>query len=206
VEEGGALDGAVSIGDSGVDGDSGPDGSAGDAGDASDAALLEPDPCPTGAIAINCSTTCDPGTNGPCTQVACNQYWDFANTPDVYRTQDAILRTPDRPGVDKSCQDNCTLRSGPGYSPHRVYGMAFNPDDRFLYRIRVGAPWVIEQERGNYPIFCPSDTDPPPNNDVKATGCTILGGGPVLISTDDPNAPARNVYIEQVASLDAGCP
>jgi hypothetical protein len=101
------------------------------------------------------------------------------------------MRTPDHPGVDPKCQPRC----GAGNTD---YAMAFRlslPFYRRGVRITVGAPWLIAPYNTYYP-YCmkPGGSPSPP-----VSGCVYA---PVdfydfMIVTTDPNAPSRNVIIEE---------
>jgi hypothetical protein len=191
-----SLDAAVSS-DASLEADVSNDG-----GDASTAAVS--DPCPSVPLAANCSSTCGTGTLS-CDRVSCHSSWVGPTDPNIAHVSvPSVLRTPDHPGFDPSCADAC--RQNLAGTPHRAFVMAFMPDVPFssLFRVRVADPWVIQVFDNQYATFCPPD--PPSTDTVEARGCFVVrSSGLVLIWTDDPNAPSKNISIDAVQSVNA-CP
>jgi hypothetical protein len=98
-----------------------------------------------------------------------------------------VLRTPSKPGTDPDCQCSDT-----------TYGIALLlPSDPpgAAWRVTVTAPWHIKTSIP--PSFC----------DVSASSqCVVVTAFvPLVLATDDPSAPARNVTFEIVPS-NTQCP
>lgn len=214
-----SSDGAVSIIDAATtvsDGNSGTDapfdGGTADASDTSDASKSGADPCPDGAsspLTINCSSTCGVGQR-PCSSVSCQQGSKSLEDPRIiHLTVPSLVRTPDAPGVDAVCHSACDLTTADD-TPHRAYAMAFYVDTpaESWVRVRVGAPWVIQEYAGRAATYCASPT----TSSVVANEClTVKSFGPAapsrfyILWTDDPAAPARNIVVDYVQDLN-GCP
>lgn len=152
------------------------------------------DPCPALTAKYNCSDTC----GGPvgCDAVKCGanpllRILDYPELPMVFRT-------PDHPGTDPNCAKNCASL---GSAKTPLYGIGFRVVMPYIssgVRVRVDPPWSVHTF-DVYRGFCEQDS----------YGQCIANADrqSVLISTHDPNAPARNVYVERV-DPDAGpaCP
>ena len=175
----------------------------GDAG-ADASASPSSDPCPSDPIAFNCASTCGAGTLGDCTLVSCNPDRIGNDKYLAHVTLPAVLRTPEKPGVDPMCTMSCEDRGSqgpPSDKAHRAYAMAvvvdgFPPD---LFRVRVDPPWWIERNGLDTPTFCPLPSSSAGDDQIAQKCLIAVKGFDVLIWTDDPNAPARNIYIESVA-------
>jgi hypothetical protein len=101
----------------------------------------------------------------------------------------AIIRTPDRPGVDPQC-DQC---EGGGFA----YAIAFQVShaDSNGYTVSVGAPWNVylfssSQYVG---IYCPAHLQ---NAASCYAGGQLQNPQGFVVATSDPNAPARNITIQ----------
>lgn len=177
-------------------GDSAGDGvgeSSADAPSEADAAAVS-DPCPTITAKHNCSDTC----GGPvgCDAVKCGadpllRILDYPELP-------IVLRTPEHPGTDPKCATNCASL---GAAKTPSYGMAIVLALPYIstgVRVRVDPPWSVHTF-DVYRQFCEQSDFGQCIPDAYRKS--------VLISTHDPNAPARNVYVERV-NPDAGpaCP
>jgi hypothetical protein len=176
-----------------------------DALDAPDVVTWTADPCPAGPLAVDCSSSCGPA------QYACNDNTFTCNLSRTSMNDPRItklsipteMRTPDRPGIDPKCVDSCSNKTS---VLHPAYAMAFNiqtADVSVIFEVRVGAPWWIEAlDTFNAPIFCP----PIPATVPRGQGCaSYRGGRPLLVWTDDPNAPARNITVRQVQDVQHAC-
>jgi hypothetical protein len=94
-----------------------------------------------------------------------------------------IIRTPDSPGVDPLCMQQC-----PSWQFGFVLGFGIS-NSRQPLRIRVPPPWKVVV-LPTYSQFCPLP------DAGAASSCVEVGRvdvGEVFVVTDDPAAPARNV-------------
>ena len=210
-DDGGLVD---ATSEAGSDAGSSSDGNvAADAPPDGDAAAYVADPCPTDPIAVNCASTCSAGTT-PCGNTTCKHTAiEPVNLPSGQPSPSpfarTILRTPDQPAVDPECTSSCMNSQAPNRHSSIRFGMSLDigpyGNSSFWTEVRVGPPWRIEVGPGpGYPLFCPYDD--PNRGIVQKQGCALVNGGEtVLIWTDDPNAPSRNVYIHQVADMAHGC-
>lgn len=145
------------------------------------------DPCPTSPPTfVDCSGMCG-GAKGVCDDRTCLK---LGSPPVASMTKTAwTLRTPDRPGINASCS-KCGTSA--------VYAITFGFDTSTLVfpavkvRARVAPPWHVAESDYGCPLKGP------------ALQCLVYNGG-YVVYTDDPNAPARNVYIEPIKFED-GCP
>jgi hypothetical protein len=109
-----------------------------------------------------------------------------------------ILRTPSKPGWGPNCAAWCA--STPTASSVSVeFHIPGTKDDAGIthhdYRIRVtvAAPWKTKVQFSPYnPDIC--------NDGAAVPGCSVGAdhGAAVIVTTDDPSAPARNVKIERL--------
>ncbi|MBL8722109.1 MAG: hypothetical protein JNL79_39365 [Myxococcales bacterium] len=145
-----------------------------------DAASLD-DPCPA-ALDYNCSSSC--GGSSACPGGCAYFPWPKLASSTKVRF---VLRTPSKP-PDKSCVD--------GICKHRY----MVPIDYVWpsIRIRVGPGWKIGAASGTASVcMIPSS--------IK-DGCFYTNSyHPVVVYTDDPAAPARNVVVD-IPDLAAGPP
>lgn len=159
---------------------------------APDTAPSSGDPCPSKAIDVNCSSTCG-GTMSTCASAKCGT--TAAPQIDSYSKLPFIFRTPDKPGVDPACATDCKPATTV------AYGLLFTVQLPYIkngYRVIVSSPWRIRHPGGVSP-FC-ADLAP-------TIGCAYGDSyGEYLIETTDPNAPARNVTIEEIPAGATGCP
>lgn len=159
------------------------------------------DPCPNQAIAINCSATCGVSSQA-CALATCRASAAIGYTPEkvqitTYSQLPMVIRTPNKPGVDPHCAASC---SDPARVP--TYAIAFRislPTYNNGVRILVGDPWKI----GRYDPYAPGCKD---TLNVE-TGCTFVpvAAEDEVVWTDDPNAPVRNIVIEE-APAGQQCP
>jgi hypothetical protein len=173
-----------------------------DAADAKETGPAYPptaDLCPSKVLDTNCSQVC--GGEAGCYALRCRTgivglQHDRLRTLSSFYSY--ISRTPDKPGWDPVCADACTGISGA--KPH-AFAMAFRVNGGVsAFRVRVDGPWWIEQLRkgpnGEEPnVYCP----PSPPLGKLAQGCAYFESSvTLLVWTDDPNAPARNITFEPV--------
>ncbi len=179
----------------------GPDASDFDAsGSSQDGGSVPDDPCPTGInisqILRNCSTTC--AAQSSCSDIAC-QSASEVDLPSVDGPE--YVRTPSQPGMNVNCSV-CSTSTAYSFTIRAdTYQVA-----SYHLRVTVSPPWSLAT---GY-----SATNPLCYDSATATQCAIIAqgsstaGGPypwVYVVTNDPNAPARNIVIEQ--SVDGGdCP
>ncbi len=156
------------------------------------------DPCPSKVIDVNCSTTCGgPTTN--CSDARCTAGRDpFTTLIGSYSKFPYIIRTPDKPGMDAVCN---SLGCEPGKSV--AYGVGLRIDLPYYkkgLRITVGSPWRVRQvSHSGWSPYCAREAS-------FGSGCIYLDTSFVdlMIDTDDPNAPSRNILIEDPSVR--GCP
>lgn len=157
-----------------------------------DTKISDDDECPLTGLDLNCSSTCG-GPTSTCASVKCatTTVTNFAITSSSQLP--FVMRTPSHPGKDPNCQPRC----GPGDS---VYGMALMVDvppvDGYGIRVRVAAPWRISRF-DLYRPWCYAGTG-------STCSIFILPKPQIVISTTDPNAPSRNIYID-VAKTATSC-
>lgn len=109
-----------------------------------------------------------------------------------------VFRTPSHPGVDPNCEPACADQTDfPDAMAPALYGMYVlvkPPEDSSkVLKVTVGEPWWIKITGEGRPYFC-LDWSP-------QQGCAVAPqntGLTVMILTDDPNAPARNVVLDEV--------
>jgi hypothetical protein len=154
------------------------------------------DPCPTKTPAANCSTTC--GGPAGCDLVRC-QSLPEPYTPRLFindeRVLPLVIRTPDSPAADPECARLCG-----GSASRFSIGLAVAAVVVDHYRVTVPPPWrIVEAERPN--SYCPK----PGGRDFGACRVVHRENTLLLVVTDDPKAPARNIRVEKVAD-NATCP
>lgn len=191
--------------------DDGPDASvstdanaATEAAAASDAVARDSgsDPCDLKAsehMAVNCSPQCAAGPFA-CVDTTCGAFQTPLSVPPI--TMDGqgaptfVLRTPERPGRDPACARLC------GASAHAsaMSVMLKQPTTTSQYLVRVDPPWKIYGV-GNTDGICDAGS-----NGVQCWAI-FRATQQIVIATDDPDAPARNVRIEASPSNPATyCP
>lgn len=199
VEGGATPDGGPSGVGVGVAGNPDPDGAATSgvdaaAADAADAspqgdgstpdATLPDDPCPP-KLDVNCSTSC--GGPAECFKVSSCSPGSSIPVPDDQFP--FVVRTPSSPGSLTDafrCFKFCT---GAATS---LYALSFKITTlQPQVRVRVEPPWRVANR--------PSTNDACTTLKRSCESMTHITGGsaiPIVVGTDDPNAPARNVIIE----------
>ena len=148
------------------------------------------DPCPSTPVSINCSQTCNQ-TTLPCAQVSCQTLPMPAVEPLVissYSQLPMIIRTPDLPGVSPECATACGGRSTSG--AFEVAVRVSLPYAKNGFRIIAGSPYTI----GHFDPYAPFCTGEQP---ISGCGSFLGTFYDFLIWTDDPNAPSRNIVIEE---------
>lgn len=176
------VDGSTS--DPDVSTDSARDGTT--TSDGADGALSASDPCPASSANINCSTSCG-GPTANCSLVRCQS--DLMTVFKVpYKSLPFVVRLPDKPGFDPKCPESCLER------PRTAFGVLLDSDyfaEPAGLRIRVSPPWTISRNN-TFTDFCPFDL-------LGSGSCVVFKESTpdILISTSDPNAPARNVVFDK---------
>jgi hypothetical protein len=152
------------------------------------------EPCPARSINVNCSASCG-GDSAACSMAKCQggNQTSFVEITS-YSQLPFVLRTPDHPGVDPACPP-CAQGAKPAYAMLVRINLPFVNHG---LRITVGAPWRV----GTY-----FSSDPFCVLGAPKSGCRYVSVGSfdLLVSTDDPNAEARNVMIEDAPSS-SPCP
>lgn len=141
------------------------------------------DPCPS-TLDINCSDSCPKKSCAyTCENTASGI---FLKVP--VGAAPFVMRTPSKPMPDLACID--------GTCKHR-YAFVFDYSWPRI-RVRVGSGWRIGAATGPRGLCVrPGST----------TSCyfTDFGYRPIIVYTDDPDAPARNIVIDN-PPLDGGVP
>ncbi len=160
---------------------SGENGEGGEPGDASDDATLQDEPCPP-KIDIDCSTSCE--GEKLCYEVrTCEPSTTVSIAPEEFPF---VIRTPASPGAltwAHRCEQYC------GGTIPNLYALTLNVRGAPSIRARVEPPWrvtsrISTNEACGY---------------LKHSCANLLHFGfamTLVIGTDDPNAPARNVILE----------
>ncbi len=184
-----AADAAVT--DTSSSSDVGGDGAAPDTATASGDAPAEvagdaggADPCPTKPAALDCSGMCG-GAKGACDDRTCWKGGDLAYA-QLKAPGPWIVRTPDKPGTNPKC-----ARCGPKVVSTVMVAVDTSTLSFPLNRVRfsVAPPWHLGFSNSG----CPELPEQ----------CKVAEG--VVVYTDDPNAPARNVTIDLI-KFGEGCP
>lgn len=155
------------------------------------------DPCPAQPVELDCSDQCG-GPTALCAGATCSLEPFSSVIIEDSSAYPYVFRTPSHPGVDPACEAACQEQT---YFPQTIapakYGMIVTvnaPDDQSkVLKVKVGPPWWIEITAESVPYYC-LDWSPVQDCqvDTQATGLTVM------ILTDDPNAPARNVVLDLV--------
>jgi hypothetical protein len=173
---------------------------------ASDAAVADPCPTPTSAILEDCSGDCIPNNGcaygGTCGIIYTNpqdsRIFQITNTP-------AFLRTENAP--DSHCDEQCSTYpdSGTYAKIHPDAALIFRLNDGTgPFQVRVGPPWKINEvnlDTNPVPLVCPWASDTQTSLCLVVTSPTTL-----LVWTDDPAPPARNVSIQPATDAQPPCP
>lgn len=164
------------------------------------------DPCPPYVIDANCSSACG-GPNADCEQVRCQMTDAASVAPPVHLTSWSQLpftmRTPDHPGVDPECDQTCTSIFGQRGTAVD-YGMAVwidMPYPNYGIRVFVDPPWQMLPFDGRIP-WCASNPAAANSYCMYERNADLQ----LLVFTEDPNAPSRNVRIEAAPADQQQCP
>ena len=184
-------------GTAGSDGSAGSGGGAGDAGDAGSGGSgggtqWQDDPCPTKTPIIDCSTSCG-GPSANCAQATCaHSFYSPTSKPNF----PYVIRTPSNPGTDPACVKQCGASS-------TTYGIGLGWNLQistgFGMKVTVPKPWFVRVEKYLDPNhYCLKG--------AEAQCSTVTSSAfDVYVLTNDPDAPAVNVVIEEVP-WPASCP
>jgi hypothetical protein len=151
------------------------------------------DPCPQVPVAIvyDCAGDCGPGilNDSDCQSATCAGGKTLSAYPYNLDSTAEVIRTPSTPGTDPVCAANC-----PSVGWAYAFGVTVNPQSPAQnYKISVAAPWQLLVESTTncldasfyQPISC--------LNFYSSASQTFY------VLTKDPNAPARNLTIQQGA-------
>lgn len=171
-----------------------PDVLASDVTDATaDVASSSSDPCPSVAMAVNCSKTCG-GASANCAKAECPATDPVITLAlRITNSLPTVVRTPEKPGKFLPCE--CAIPSAGG----SLYSLlvALDAGAGKLVKVTVGTGWRLAS---------PTSTNPWCGEPGDNRRCRIVSGNSgVLITTDDPNAPSRNVLFEAASAGDK-CP
>ena len=193
-----ALDGGGS--DAAAGDAQGNDASGSTDGKAQEADAIAPDdPCPA-TVNVNCSDTCG-GRNADCDNTTCGSKPDGGQGGQKivltdYSQLPYVMRTPRAPRPDPECPASCAGTGG--LAPKFAMAIRVSmPTLRTGIRAYIALPWRIRGYGSSYP-FC---AYPPVDNCHIADNAFSL-----LIETDDPEAPARNLIIEEMPAGSTTCP
>jgi len=131
------------------------------------------EPCPDGAIAIDCSGQCAAGTP------TCSDQCQKGVHLDPVPLGTTLIRLPSHPGLRCTCSE---IGAPAAYS----FGVGWPHPPAAMYHVSVPAPWSLN----------------PASNSGCAlpyvSACATLGSNAygVNLTTSDPDAPAVNVTIE----------
>jgi hypothetical protein len=149
-----------------------------------------PDPCPLEGIAIDCSNDCG-GPTPNCANTACGVRVPSEDVIEIETTARLPMRLR-TPHLHNSGDGNCAYCGHPAFAPS-VYGMYLQNRTGRPLKVTVGAPWLIlTRPLSLSQWFCHRA---PRLGEVE--GCYAGDLSQIVIVTDDPNAPARNVVIEE---------
>jgi hypothetical protein len=170
----------------------------GDAAEAESEAGWQDDPCPAEPIWLNCSDSCG-SKSSSCANATCHTPIDFnlwtITNPDSFPF---IIRTPGQPGKIPACVTACD-KVGPTVASISI-GVALPKEkndagvDWWFHsiKVKVGPPWRIQDGYTSENICVDKNA---------YASCRIFPfdfiENIVTITTEDPNAPARNVLIER---------
>jgi hypothetical protein len=179
--------GASGAGAGGIAGtDAGLDGS-GTGGTGSGGADPGNDPCDPNTT-INCATDCG-GRTASCAEIECTSVWPFLEITSTSMLP-LVVRTPSKSGVP------CDCSALPAIVPRAA--LLFRNESPTTIRVTVGEPWRLKTHGSYQPHPCGAWP-------VGVTGCVIVETPPdvsndvnLMVATDDPLAPARNILFEQV--------
>jgi hypothetical protein len=175
-------------------GDAGVDEQASDSAQSGADAADESDPCPPPDAAVfagDCTLQCSQRACYPIPRCNKQAYVSLVWADNLAGKVEAF-RTPDRPG-DASA--DCPPCAG-GFVYVLRLDLTFVGGAATHYSLSIGAPWTIYgpyQGDAGDPGYCPSATG-------AGMSC-LLDEAPVttavyLVATTDPNAPARNGYLQ----------
>ena len=155
-------------------------------------------PCPTSSLPLmfDCSGECI-AADARYGVADCNYYGLICSDSVASRVPAAngTIRTP----AEALAQCSPICPGDAGSTPltgavHFYYGFTGSAV------VRVGSPWKVTDLTAGGPSSCPKSPTAAP-----ASQCLVVPSADrVLVWTDDPNPPARNITIEQQGA--AGCP
>jgi hypothetical protein len=154
------------------------------------------DPCPDVSRAgtwINCANDCG-GLRG-CSVVKCGSYFDGGTVFELSSQYDVplIIRMPSNPGVDPDCAGTCGTKID--YGVEVLMNLPYSFTNNVLATMNGASPWQMSNGIDGY---CPAGP--------QSVGCEELSAssGQLLVWTNDPTAPARNVTVTADPNL-LGC-
>ncbi len=146
------------------------------------------DPCPADPINVNCSTSCGAKSNcGPCS------YYTGTPNPGQALGNKYVARTPSNPSLlGGNCSWICT-DAGP--APAYWMQLSFKAAQG-AFKVTVGKPWKV-YVKNDLTSFGLCSVDKFSNGCFKASTIGTMDLA-FYFFTDDPNAPARNIVIENL--------
>ena len=153
------------------------------------------DPCPTEPLLVNCGADCG-GMTPNCQQTTCGAEGPAIMINDASMLP-AVMRTPDRPGKLCECSD------GTVFAMRILVQEGLPHSGPVNLRATLGPPWQIASGL-NWSSVCQSAQTQYDECLLTDYGTSSSPGRAFVFSTNDPDAPARNIRIELVGVAE-GC-
>lgn len=187
--------------------------------DGSDASPDDPCPGPTSPpLRLDCSGQCPLADGG----IACasTSFSMFLCTGNHLPPQDVLtistselpetIRTPE--GASPACVSQCADAGPAGGLPDgsvlATASLVFAAYDSIItMEVRVAPPWFISVDPAGISgsVNVPACLESLPPYRYTKTGCFVSQGTIFIVWTNDPDPPARNITVRQVASAAQGC-
>lgn len=170
----------------------------------SDVATSRPDneSCPDVALVINCSDTCDQpdGSSPRCERMRCDTGDNGRSV--VSATPPLALRTPAGTLATPACSMVCPEGLEVAYTLRFAFQPVAETPSPYGYRARVNSPWYLVTPLPGWSAGCVVDDAGPDEPGGARRRCAYLGHGirDLVVRTDEPDPPSRNVIIEAAPS------